>query len=57
MKKKIYGTVADIKQLISKKTEMCEYCQHETAACAKLYVKAGSNRTVCVELNEVQQTV
>lgn len=51
MKKKIYGMVADIKQVISRKSERCAHCQHETAACVKLYVRAGSNRTVCVEMN------
>lgn len=50
MKKKIYGMVADIKSVISQKVERCAHCRHETETCAKLYVRAGSNRTVCVEM-------
>lgn len=57
MKKKIFGMVADVATVISRKSEKCLHCQKETATCRKLYVRAGSNRTVCVELNDEQQTV
>lgn len=51
MKKKIYGMMIDIKDVISRKSERCATCAHETATCKKLYVRMGSNRTVCVEMN------
>ena len=50
MKRKVYGMNVDVKNVISRKLEKCDHCQHETPTCQKLYVKAGSNRTVCVEL-------
>lgn len=52
MKKKIWGMMYDIGRVISRKSEKCAHCQHETATCAKLYVKAGRNITVCVDMNQ-----
>lgn len=54
MKKKIFGMVVDVARVISGKSEKCLHCQKETETCRKLYVRAGSNRTICVELNDGQ---
>lgn len=50
MEKKVLGMTADIKDVISRRSEKCARCEKETQTCAKLYVKTGSNRTVCVEM-------
>ena len=50
MIRKVFGMKLDVKNVISCKSEKCDFCQHETPTCQKLYVRAGSNRTVCVEL-------
>lgn len=50
MEKNVLGMTANISGVISKKSEKCAGCGKETATCAKLYLKAGNNRTVCVEM-------
>jgi hypothetical protein len=50
MEKKVLGMTAYIKDVISRGSEKCARCEKETATCAKLYLKAGNNRTVCVEM-------
>lgn len=50
MKRKVFGANVDVANVITHRQLKCDYCQHETPTCQKLYVKAGSNRTVCVEL-------
>lgn len=50
MKRQVYGMVADIAKVISRRSEKCDRCQHETPTCQKLYVTPHTLRTVCVEL-------
>ena len=50
MERQVYGMTVNIASVISQKTEKCDHCKCETPTCNKLYVRQGSNRTVCVEL-------
>jgi hypothetical protein len=50
MKRQVYGMVADIEKVISRKSERCDKCQHETEKCTKLFVTPCTLRTVCVKL-------
>ena len=51
MEKKVLGMTADITGVISKQSKKCAHCERESETCAKLYVREGSNRTVCVEMS------
>lgn len=50
MKRKVFGANVDVAEVISRRLLHCDHCEHETPTCRKLYVKAGTTRTVCVEL-------
>ena len=50
MRVKVYGISQDIKKVISDKTMKCLHCMKETPDCVKLYKRAGSKVTTCVEL-------
>ena len=50
MIRKVYGAIVNIAKVITARQVKCDYCQHETPNCQKLYVKSGSTRTICVEL-------
>lgn len=46
------GETVHVSRVISMKSQRCARCLRETERCRKMYVKAGSCSTVCVELNE-----
>lgn len=50
MEKQVFGMTANIKKVISEKSMKCLHCMKETKDCVKLYKRAGSNVTMCVEL-------
>lgn len=50
MEKQVLGMTANIKKVISEKSMKCLHCMKETKDCVKLYKRAGSNVTMCVDL-------
>lgn len=51
MKKvKAMGQTVSVRNVINRGTQPCVGCECETGTCAKLYKRAGSNATMCVEM-------